>query len=173
MRRAYRAKHVVEVAVSRVVRRVALAMSLLLALAAVGSATGGARYYVDGARSDVADGPALPEDEYLAQCVPYSRERPDSLICGDVPDGFVPGDEPGGFDEYREECLEAIRQAALTGALAADEELLASSCHVQPTSTYEGKSAASPEYLVSLVRISDHGKDRMTILLDTDAEVAS
>jgi len=136
-------------------------------------AAGGPKYWVDGARSDVAEGPALPEDQYAAQCVPYSPERTDLLICGDVSTGFRPGGEPGDETVYGDVCAAAEDSAKAEGLLAIDETLVSDSCYVFPTSSWSGKDASSAEYLVSFKRVSDSGTTHVTIPLDLDNEAGS
>jgi len=68
------------------------------------------QYYVDGARPDddaagtFTDAPSgdIPEG-----CVPWSSERPDVAVCGEVPAGWEPPAPPGDVSIYPEVCAAA------------------------------------------------------------------
>jgi hypothetical protein len=63
-------------------------------------------YWVDGARPTMDVSKPHTEDEIEELCVPYSPERPDLHICGDVPAGWAPAPEPYFDDEI---CAAALR----------------------------------------------------------------
>lgn len=68
-------------------------------------------YYVDGARPSpgLNTGPALAEDEYDKGCVPWSKDRPDVLVCGPIDGSFVPPPAPGDYTDYPEVCEAAAK----------------------------------------------------------------
>jgi hypothetical protein len=49
----------------------------------------------------------MSEDEYLAGCVPWSKDRPDVHVCGPVPDSFEPPPPLGGSTDYPAVCERA------------------------------------------------------------------
>jgi hypothetical protein len=132
-------------------------------------------FYVDGARPTREPGRAYAETE---GCVPYSVDRSDAHICGDIPDGWTPPARPGGRSQYPDACHLAEAQYELERQEAAQNlppelleeyypEIEASSCYVVPTSRYPGRASEEAEYLVNFAPIRQ-GAEHKTISLNTD-----
>src|SRR3972149_1699968 len=58
----------------------------------------GARPSPGGEDSDTGEG-----------CVPWSPDRPDVHICGEVEEGFTPAPTPGGYADYKQVCDQAAQ----------------------------------------------------------------
>lgn len=99
---------------------------MLAALTACGreEATGGATpsqdpaYYVEGATPSpgLNEGVPLPDSEYEAGCVPWSRDREDVLVCGPISESFEPPLPPGGYEDYPAVCDAAATAIAEEGS---------------------------------------------------------
>lgn len=138
--------------------------SAILILASVGAiillteapAQESGRFFVEGARPTREAGKTYFGTE---GCVPFSAERPDTMICGDVPEGFHPGRAPGTEDSYPDICQQA-EEVYLTQR---DEmnwgPVNFSDCQVIPTSTYPGKDPAQTDYFVVFGALVDGAED--------------
>ena len=62
-------------------------------------------YYVDGARPS----PGAEDSDTGEGCVPWSPDRPDVHICGEVEEGFTPAPTPGGYADYKQVCDQAAQ----------------------------------------------------------------
>ena len=133
------------------------------------------QFYVDGARSTREPGRTYVETE---GCVPYSPDRSDAYICGDIPEGWTPPARPGGPSQYPAICNLAEAQYEMDRQEAAKDlpperleeyypRIDSSSCYVVPTSRYPGRPSEEADYLVNFAPIRE-GAEHKTISLDTD-----
>lgn len=112
-------------------------------------------YYTEGVRPTREPGREYLEGE---GCVPYSPERPNVYICGEVPEGFAPGPPPGGFSDYPEICRLGYQAIATQwGESPSSYDLF--SCFVAPTARLPGKI---PEFLVNFAP-REPGGGRLTV----------
>lgn len=141
-----------------------------------GGSTVGAQYYVDGARP--AEGTVAHGDD-SDDCVPWSSERPDIRICGDLPADWAPGAPRGGIDAYPEVCAATLDMYQFEGELpvpsrtreeiaAGDPTIDPDSCLATPVGTYPGEDRSAPEFSVAFT-LKD-GSGHVQVMLDTDGE---
>ena len=107
-------------------------------------------YYVEGARPEPTTG-FISEDQLREVCVPYSEDRSETLICGDLPADFKLGESASPGEKFPGVCEAALKlYEADPATWSADSpEIDASSCWVIPTSTSASTDdPAAPEYHV-------------------------
>jgi hypothetical protein len=152
-------------------RRLAVPVALLFSLVGVGLAVaagssrgtqGGSepQYWIDGARPTRVEGQVYLEGE---GCVPYSPQRPDVKICGEVPTDFVPPPEPA-YDA--EVCQQAIAyyselRANYAASGASESQVDATHPEIDPASCLVERLAEAnrpgADYMVSFRRADATG----------------
>jgi len=53
--------------------------------------------------------PGAEDSDTGEGCVPWSPDRPDVHICGEVEEGFTPAPTPGGYADYKQVCDQAAQ----------------------------------------------------------------
>jgi hypothetical protein len=78
-------------------------------------------YWVDGARPTFDNSEPHSEEELDHLCVPYSADRPDVKICGDVPGGWTPAPLPYHDAAICDSALRWMAESHTYGSVEVDE----------------------------------------------------
>jgi hypothetical protein len=136
----------------------------------------GVTYYVEGARPPAG---TVAHGDETDDCVPWSSDRTDIRVCGELPDGWQPGSAPGGIEAYPEVCAAALERYHFEDGLAVvsqtreeveagDPTVDPQSCYVDSVGSYPGVDRKAPDFTVSFVL--EDGSGNVHVMLDTDEE---
>jgi hypothetical protein len=147
-----------------------VAFSVIAGVAIVGMTLGAGaqeapKYWVDGARPNpsATPDPSDPVSEQeLAACVPYSADRADWHVCGDVSDDFTPPPKPYYDEQICSRALawmDAMR-ASLEADHASDEMIAETWPPVDPASceVHEGPLSADTGGLITFAKSDGSGR---------------